>query len=130
MDGMDGLITHDYTRRLLACAYAVHTAMGPGLLENIYEKALVYELKQSGFIVESQVPVKVFYRGIDLECDLRLDLLVDHRIIIELKSVRELLPVHYKQLLSYMRLSDVKMGFLINFNVTSLKDGIHRIVDQ
>ncbi|MBM6992997.1 MAG: GxxExxY protein [Prevotella sp.] len=121
-------ITLEYTHRLLACAYAVHTALGPGLLESIYEKALTLELHQNGFQVETQVPMKVMYKGVDLGCDMRLDLLIDHQVIIEIKSVQELKPVHYKQLLTYMRLMDVKLGFLINFDVSSLKDGIHRVV--
>jgi GxxExxY protein len=123
-------ITQDYTHRLLACAYAVHTALGPGLLENIYEKAMAHELRLNGFQVETQVPVKIKYKGIELGQELRLDLLVDRQVIIEVKSVMEVQPVHYKQLLTYMRLVDVKLGYLINFDVEKLKDGIQRVVNH
>lgn len=124
---MEEDISRDYTHRLLACAYNVHSELGPGLLESVYEKALVYELRQAGFTVATQVPVKVMYRGMDLGGEMRLDLLVDDKVVVELKSVQELLPVHYKQLLTYMRLKNVQLGYLINFNVASLREGIHRV---
>lgn len=124
---MEDEISRDYTHRLLACAYNVHSELGPGLLESVYEKALVYELRHAGFTVATQVPVKVMYRGMDLGGEMRLDLLVDDQVVVELKSVQELLPVHYKQLLTYMRLKNVQLGYLINFNVASLREGIHRV---
>lgn len=124
---MEEDISRDYTHRLLACAYNVHSELGPGLLESVYEKALGYELRQAGFTVATQVPVKVMYRGMDLGGEMRLDLLVDDKVVVELKSVQELLPVHYKQLLTYMRLKNVQLGYLINFNVASLREGIHRV---
>jgi GxxExxY protein len=123
------LITAEYTHRLLACAYAVHIALGPGLLESIYEKALAFELRQNGFMVETQVPVKVMYKGIDLGGDMRLDMVVDRKVVIEIKAVQEVKPVHYKQLLTYLRLQDFKLGFLINFDEALLKNGIHRVVN-
>ena len=123
-------ISSEYTHRILACAYAVHTALGPGLLESIYEKALAHELTLNGFNVETQVPVKIVYRGLELGHDLKLDLLVDKKVIIEVKSVFEVQPVHYKQLLTCMRLLDVKLGYLINFDVPMLKDGIQRVVNE
>lgn len=129
MEGKE-LISPEYTHRLFACAYAVHTTLGPGLLESIYEKALTYELRINGFQVESQLPVKVVYKGLELDHEMRLDMVVDRQVIIEIKTVQEVKPVHYKQLLTYMRLMDIKLGYLINFEEASLKDGIHRVVNE
>lgn len=127
---MRDFLDRDYTHKLLGCAYAVHSALGPGLLESIYEKALCYELQSQGFEVRNQVPVKVKYRDISLDLNLQLDIIVDNSVILELKSVAELLPVHKKQLLTYMRLTGTKLGYIINFNEYSLKDGIERIVND
>lgn len=127
---MRDYLDRDYTHKLLGCAYAVHSALGPGLLESIYEKALCYELQSQGFEVRNQVPVKVKYRDISLDLNLQLDIIVDNSVILELKSVAELLPVHKKQLLTYMRLTGIKLGYIINFNEYSLKDGIERIVND
>ena len=127
---MKEYLDRDYTHKLLGCAYAVHSALGPGLLESIYEKALCYELQSQGFEVQNQVPVKVKYRDISLDMNLQLDIIVDNSVILELKSVAELLPVHKKQLLTYMRLTGIKLGYIINFNEYSLKDGIERIVND
>ena len=124
------LFNKEYTHRLLGCAYRVHTELGPGLLESVYEAALVYELELQGFEVRHQVPVKVNYRGIELDMDLRLDVIVDNSVILELKSVAEIQPVHQKQLLTYMRLTGISLGYLINFNVEYLKDGIERLVNN
>ena len=127
---MRDFLDRDYTHKLLGCAYAVHSALGPGLLESIYEKALCYELQSQGFEVRNQVPVKVKYRDISLDMNLQLDIIVDNSVILELKSVAELLPVHKKQLLTYMRLTGIKLGYIINFNEYSLKDGIERMVND
>ena len=127
---MRDYLDRDYTHKLLGCAYAVHSALGPGLLESIYEKALCYELQSQGFEVRNQVPVKVKYRDISLDLNLQLDIIVDNSVILELKSVAELLPVHKKQLLTYVRLTGTKLGYIINFNEYSLKDGIERIVND
>ena len=127
---MGVLIDKEYTHRLLGCAYKVHTALGPGLLESVYEAALIYELRSQGFEVKNQVPVKVKYEEVELDMDLRLDIMVDDSVIIELKSVTEILPVHSKQLLTYMRLTNCKLGYVINFNVESLRDGIERMVNN
>ena len=124
-------LDYDYTHKLLGCAYKVHSTLGPGLLESVYEAALVYELRLQGFEVKHQVPVKVYYGDIILDLDLRLDIIVDDKVILELKSVSEILPVHKKQLLTYMRLTKTKLGYVINFNVDMLKDGgIERIANQ
>ena len=106
-------ISDDYTYRLLACAYTVHSLLGPGLLESVFEK----------------VPVAVLYKGIELGESYRLDLLIDEKVIIEIKSVVELLPVHFKQLLTYLKLRELRYGYLINFDVNMLKDGIHRVLN-
>ena len=124
------LFNKEYTHKLLGCAYRVHTELGPGLLESVYEASLVYELELQGFEVRHQVPVKVNYRGIELDMDLRLDVIVDNSVILELKSVAEIQPVHQKQLLTYMRLTGISLGYLINFNVEYLKDGIERLVNN
>ncbi len=100
------------------------------MLESVYEKALVYELQFQGFSVNQQVPVKLKYREMELDIDLRLDVIVDNRVILELKSVKEILPVHEKQLLTYMRLTNIHLGYIINFNVESLKYGIERVVNN
>ena len=104
-------------------AYKVHTALGPGLLE------AVYELEQVGLRVERQVVLPFVYGGQRLDAGYRLDLLIENKVIVELKSVEALLPVHYKQLLTYLKLSELKLGQLINFNVNSLKDHMHRLVN-
>ena len=123
------IISDEYTHRLLACAYTVHSLLGPGLLESVYEKALMYELTHNGFKVERQVPIEVMYKGVELGEAYRMDLLVDGKVIIEIKSVRELLPVHFKQLMTYLKLQNLRYGYLINFDVTMLKDGIHRVLN-
>lgn len=127
---MGVIVDKDYTHKLLGCAYAVHSALGPGLLESVYEAALKYELESQGFTVKQQLPIKVKYKEMELGLDLRLDLLVDDCVILELKSVSEIQPVHAKQLLTYMRLTNVKLGYLINFNECSLRDGIERVVNN
>ena len=124
------MLTQEYTHKLLGCAYNVHTALGPGLLESVYEAALAYELQSQGFSVKRQMPVEVIYKEVKLSLDLRLDIIVDDSIILELKSVSDILPVHHKQLLTYLRLTGCKLGYLINFNVESLRDGICRVVNH
>ncbi|NJL55562.1 GxxExxY protein [bacterium] len=108
---------------------AVHRELGPGLLESAYETCLKYELKQAGLAVESQVPQPVSYKGMALECGYRLDVLVEDLVIVELKAVEALLPIHDAQLLTYLRLRNLWLGLLINFNVPILKHGIKRLVN-
>ncbi|OGV74718.1 MAG: GxxExxY protein [Lentisphaerae bacterium RIFOXYB12_FULL_65_16] len=110
--------------RVIGCAIEVHRTLGPGLLESTYEQCLVHELRSNGIDCESQHPLPVHYKGIRLECGYRIDLFVAGKIIVELKSVEELKALHTAQLLTYMRLASVKHGFLINFNVPRLKDGL------
>ncbi|MGH9602244.1 MAG: GxxExxY protein [Terriglobales bacterium] len=118
------------TREIIGAAIQVHRALGPGLLESAYEACLVYELSQRGLRVEQQKPLPVVYRAVQLECGYRLDLLVESSVIVEIKSVEELAPIHGVQLLSYLRLSGLKVGLLINFNERVLKNGVRRIVNS
>ena len=124
MDNTDSL-----TYKIIGCAMEVYKQLGPGLLESVYEQALIQELKLNDIPVESQVEIKVNYKGINITDNLRLDLLVDDSVIVELKSVEELKPIHHKQLLTYLRLMNKKVGLLINFNTDNLMDGIKRIVN-
>ena len=124
MDNTDSL-----TYKIIGCAIEVYKQLGPGLLESVYEQALIHELKLNDIPVESQVEIKVKYKGINITNSLRLDLLVDDSVIVELKSVEELKPIHHKQLLTYLRLMNKKVGLLINFNTDNLMDGIKRIVN-
>jgi len=108
--------------------FQVHRELGPGLLERVYESALVYELTTKGFKVDRQVLVPLCYKGVLLEDPLRLDLLVEGSIILEVKAVDTILPLHKAQLLSYLKLSGRRLGFLMNFNVPIFKTGLHRLV--
>lgn len=116
--------------KVIGCAIEVHHTLGPGLLESAYEKALIHELKLNNIPVQSQVEVNMNYKGVDIGEGLRLDLLVDNQLIIELKSVEEFKPIYYKQLLTYLKLMNKQVGLLINFNVSNLTDGIKRVVND
>ena len=107
----------------IGAAMEVYNLLGPGLLESIYEKAMIYELQSRGLKVSSQMPVEVKYKNVILSSDLRLDILVEDKVIIELKSVETLMPVHFKQIRTYMKLLNVPAGLLINFNVSDFKQG-------
>ena len=120
----------DVTYDIINCAIEVHRRLGPGLLESVYQKALVHELKLRNFEVESELSIDVEYKGINVANGLRLDILIDGEVIVELKSVENVLPVHKKQLLTYLKLLDVQVGLLINFNVCQLREGITRIVNN
>ena len=120
----------DISYEIIGCAYEVHRILGPGLLEYVYQKALVQELKLKGFKVHSEIDIEINYKGVNVGSDLRLDIIVNDTIIIELKSVENILPVHKKQLLTYLRLTNLQVGLLINFNTNLLKDGITRIVNN
>ena len=120
----------DLSYKVIGCAIEVHRTLGPGLLESVYEKALMHELKLNNISVKSQVEVKANYKGLDVGEGLRLDLLVDEQLIVELKSVDDFKPVHHKQLLTYLKLMNKQLGLLINFNVCNLTDGVKRIVNN
>lgn len=111
-------------------AIRVHSALGPGLLESAYEACLIAELTQRGFRVESQVILPIVYGAVQLNAGYRIDLLVENEVVVEVKSVTELRPVHASQLLSYLRLSGRRLGLLINFNTPLLRDGIKRMVND
>lgn len=121
---------NDITGIIIDSAIEVHRTLGPGLLESIYEKALKRELELRGLKVDNQQPVEVVYKGVNVADDLRLDMIVEDKVIVELKSVEELKEVYYKQLQTYLRLLDKRVGLLINFNVVLLKNGIHRVVNN
>ncbi|GAB6864549.1 MULTISPECIES: GxxExxY protein [Bacteroides] len=116
------------TNKVLGLAFEVHTQLGAGLLESTYESCLFYELKENNINVERQKKLPIIYKGIQLDTDYRIDLLIDNQLIIELKSVEALQPVHSAQLLTYMKLSNLKYGLLLNFNVPHLKQGIKRFI--
>ena len=115
--------------QVIGCALEVYKTLGPGLLESVYEKALIHELSQKGLTVKAQVEVEINYKGVNIGEGLRLDLLVNDELIVELKSVEELKPVYYKQLLTYLKLMDKRVGLLINFNVNDLMDGLKRVIN-
>ncbi|MCK5378578.1 MAG: GxxExxY protein [Acidobacteria bacterium] len=113
---------------IVDAAIKVHTELGPGLLENVYETCLAYELEKREHKVERQVQIGVNYEGVSLDVGFRLDLLIDSEVIVELKAVEGILPIHSAQVLTYLKLSDHRLALLINFNVPLLKNGIKRIV--
>lgn len=117
-----------YSRPILDSVYKIHTILGPGLLESVYEMCLAHELSKSGVKSERQVPLPVVYDNLKMEGGFRVDVLVESCIIVELKSVDLLLPVHESQVLTYLKISKLRLGFLLNFNVPSMKRGIKRLV--
>ena len=116
--------------KVIGCALEVYKTLGPGLLEKVYQKALMKEFELKNIKAEMEVPIDIVHKGCEIGEGLRLDILVEDQLIIELKSVEELNAVHYKQLTSYLKLTGKKVGLLINFNVDDLMDGIHRIVNN
>ena len=117
------------TEKVIGAGIAVHRELGPGLLESAYEACLAFELVQSGLGVERQKPLPVVYRAVHVDCGYRIDLLVEGKVVVELKTVESLKPIHEAQLLSYVKLSGCKVGLLINFHVPLLRDGIKRMVN-
>jgi len=115
--------------KIIGAAIEVHKSVGPGLLESTYENALAFDLREMGYSVGQQVPLPFIYKEISMEVGYRVDLLVENKVMIEVKSLESLAPVHYAQLLTYLRHSNMKLGLLINFNTKFLKDEIHRIVN-
>jgi len=116
------------TEQILKCAFKVHTNLGPGLLESSYRECLFYELKKEGLIVEKEKALPLIYDDVVLECGYRIDLLVENKVVVELKSVEVLNDVHIAQVITYLKLSNCRIGLLINFNVAKLKDGIKRLI--
>lgn len=121
---------NDISYNIRGAAFKVHTELGPGLLESVYETALSYELKQKGYDIKNQIGVPMVYADIKMDVGFRLDVLVNNLVIVEIKSVESLTDIHHKQLLTYLKLSGKKLGLLINFNSSSLKDSIIRIVNN
>ena len=119
---------NDLSKTILDSCITVHKEMGPGLLESIYELCLIRELEQRGIKATTQVSIPLLYKGAELSKDFRIDILVENEIVLEIKSVEVLLPVHEAQIISYLKLSGKKLGFLINFNVSLLKNGFKRFV--
>jgi len=122
------MLFEDITKVIIGCAIDVHKELGPGLLESAYEECLYYELQKAGLKVEKQKAIPVIYKEIKLDCSYRADLIIEDKIIIELKTVDEFNTVHEAQILTYLKFAEKKLGLLINFNVLRLKDGIKRYI--
>jgi GxxExxY protein len=116
------------THEILDSAYKVHTALGPGLLESAYQTCLVYELRKKGLRVEEEKPLSLVYEEVKLDCGYRIDILVENKVVVELKTVEAFTDVHTAQVLTYLKLSGNKVGLLLNFYTKSLKDGIKRLI--
>lgn len=121
---------NELSHLVVGCAMRVHTALGPGLVESAYEACLQFELIKSGLQVEAQKPLPLVYESVKLECGYRVDLLVERKLIIEVKSIEALAEIHFAQVLTYLRLSNLRLALLLNFNVVHMKDGIRRIVNK
>ena len=120
---------HDMiAREIVDSAFAVHTALGPGLLESVYEQCLIHELQTRGLRVERQVILPVLYRDIRIDAGFRMDALVDDLVVVEIKAVERIMPIHEAQFLTYLKLSRKRLGLLINFNIPLIKDGIRRLI--
>ncbi|MGY8787065.1 MAG: GxxExxY protein [Fidelibacterota bacterium] len=122
------LLEQELTRKIIKCAIEVHKALGPGLLESSYEKCLMKEFELSDVLFKSQIELPLEYKGVRIDAGYLIDLIVEQKVIIELKAVGSLIPVHEAQLLTYMKLTGIRVGMLMNFNVPVLKDGIKRMV--
>jgi GxxExxY protein len=118
------------TDKIIGAAISVHRVLGPGLLESAYEECLCFELSQMGLKFQRQVPLPVQYKDVTLDCGYRIDIVVENSVIIEIKAVERLIPVHEAQLLSYLKLSKLRVGLLMNFHVPVLKSGLKRIVNN
>jgi len=125
-----GLKGEEITEQILGSAIAVHRALGPGLLESAYEACLAFELLERRLRVERQASLPVVYRGVRIDCGYRLDLVVEAMVVVEIKAVERILPVHEAQILTYLKLSGLSIGLLLNFNVPMMKDGIRRFVQD
>ena len=119
----------DLTEKLIACAIEVHRHLGPGLLESAYEECYCYELRLQGVSIERQKQLPLVYKEIKLDCGYRMDVVADMKAVIEIKCVEKILPIHEAQLLTYLKLSGMQVGLIINFHAPTLKDGIKRLVN-
>jgi GxxExxY protein len=125
-----GMTENELSKIIVDACFQVHRELGPGLFESVYEECLYYELVQRGLLVERQKEIPVFYKEVKMEIAFRADLIVEKKVIVEIKSQEGIAPVHQKQLLTYLRLTDTKLGLLVNFNEALIKDGIQRIVNN
>lgn len=130
MQRTQSITENELFKSILGVAIELHKAVGPGLLESAYENALAFDLREKGFNVEQQVAMPFIYKGVKHDVGYRLDLVINDLVIIEVKTVESLMPVHYSQALTYLKLSVKKLGLLINFNTKLLKSGVHRIVNN
>jgi len=121
---------NEISYKIIGAALELHKNIGPGILESAYENALTFELRELGLKVEQQYPMPFIYKDVKQDVGYRLDLIVENKVIVEVKSVEALAPIHFAQLLTYLKLSDLKLGLLINFNSKILKENIHRIVNN
>lgn len=121
---------NEIATKIIGCSLEVHRLLGPGLLESAYEAALSFELRRNHLDIFVQKPMPLIYKGITLDVGYRIDILIENKVVVELKSVERLAPVHFLQTLTYLKLSDLRLGLLINFNNTLLRNGIHRIVNN
>lgn len=121
---------NELSRVVVGCALKVHSALGPGLLESAYEACLEYELIKNGLLVEVQKPLPLIYQTVKLECGYRVDMLVERKLIVEVKAVEALAEIHFAQVLTYLRLSDLRLALMLNFNVVHMKDGIRSVVNK
>ncbi|HZJ80753.1 MAG TPA: GxxExxY protein [Dysgonamonadaceae bacterium] len=121
---------NEISSKIIGCAIDIHKSLGPGLLESAYQECLFYKLKKEGLRVEKEKAMPLIYEEVHLDCGYRIDLLVENKVVIELKSVEALTDVHMAQTLTYMKLGDYKLGLLMNFNVNLLKNGVKRVVNK
>jgi GxxExxY protein len=121
---------NELSRIIIGMAIDVHRSLGPGLLESVYKECLFYELKKAGFLCVKEKPVPLIYEGIILDCGYRIDILVEDKVVVEIKSVDQIAKVHLAQILTYLRIGHYKLGLLINFKMILLKDGIRRVVND
>jgi|SRR5215469_4357555 len=124
-----GLTENEVAKQIVDAAYQIHTSLGPGLLESAYEAVLGYELEKRGLHIIRQQAIPIIYQGVRIETGFRADLVVEEKVIVEIKTVETILPIHKKQLLTHLRLAEKHLGLLINFNVMLIKDGITRIAN-
>jgi GxxExxY protein len=121
---------NDIGYRIIGACFKVYNALGPGLLESAYEKALIMELSDQGLKVDCQVPISIMYKNVSIGVGYKADIVVESKVIIELKSVETLMSVHHRQLLTYLRISNMKLGYLVNFNTDNIKDNIFRYANN
>lgn len=126
----EDIIENEISYKIRGCIFKVYNELGPGLLESVYEAALAFQLQQEGLSVKTQVPVPLIYAGQKLEVGFRIDILVDNLVVIEVKSVEQLADVHHKQVLTYLKLYDKKLGILVNFNTDNIANSIYRKVNN